>query len=64
LRDDDWSPADEKNATDRHANDSGHPGEHCCGGWVRQQQLFLVDDEHDANANAEQHPHDDDHDDA
>jgi hypothetical protein len=57
-----WSPAHEKNVTDRHANDRGHPGEHRRGGGVRQQQLFLVDDEHDADD--EQHPRDDDSDNA
>ena len=34
---DDWSPAHEKNATDRHANAPGRPGEHARGGGLRRQ---------------------------
>jgi hypothetical protein len=56
-----WSPAHEKNVTDRHANDRGHSGEHPRSGGVRQQQLFVVDDEHGAD---DEHPHDHDTDDA
>jgi hypothetical protein len=58
-----WSPAHEKNVTDRHANDRGHSGEHPRSGWVRQQLfVVLVDDEH---GNDDEHPRDHDaHDDS
>jgi hypothetical protein len=56
---DDWSPPHEKNATDRHPNGAGRAGEHDRGGWVRQQQLVLLD-EHDADELEDADEHDDD----